>query len=544
MADRDMCTTITTRQLGVGLDNFLNSLKKKGNEMGAIKVKKLPISRPQIPAAPPLPPNTPMNVQTCNAYKQSSVAGVYMIEFSNREEDMRWVWAAKSHSEIGEGMNLGKLHKLFESGLQFGPQCSPYQSSVSTMRYALAIQDFPLKAPNEEFEKRCKEAGTQHVNDLHITIATAASPILIKTTLAASTTVYFHHRGRPRHWIVIPPKAAAEFENKLASKLRLEEGKTGALCAQFVEHLRLWIQPSVLLDWGISFHEFLQEAGELVFFPPGSYFYGFSTGFSIIEQKIHVGEHWNQNDCKFCSRIEGCPEGAYYHKFPFAAPQIPFKKATNNEMAESLSLKSNVEAEDVTLPPQTKRQKIARFRTSSSASRRILSLAPTDAIEDRKGSPATLEEDIRFEAAQKNMLSTMDLWTQDQAILQADSSQITKVPEGAFANADDFFISDDDDMTAFTNSSQQRVRQLEQENGALLRNLALAQSDRDEVEKRKANYKIRLLEREELIASLQGQVRDLTVQLDEANKNAKAEAWKEVLSFAQRNIDEGKQRDD
>ncbi|KAK2628746.1 hypothetical protein QTJ16_001849 [Diplocarpon rosae] len=543
MADRDMCTTITTRQLGAGLDNFLNSLRKKGNEMGAIKVKKLLSSRPQILAAPPLPFNTPMIVHTCNVNKQDTVAGVYRMEFSYRKENLGWIWAAKNDPEIGGAMNLGKLHEHFESGLQFGPQCSLDQSSVSSLRCALAIQSFPVNAPDQEFEKRCKEAGTQRLNDLQVTVATAASPIPIKTTLAASTTMYFHHQGRARHWIVIPPKAAADFEKKLVSKLGLEEGKIGALCAHFVEHLCLWIKPNVLLDWGIVFYEFLQEAGQLVFFPPGSYFYGYSTGFSIIEEKIHAGENWNYDDCRFCSRLEGCPKDDCYQKFPFAAPRVPLGRATHQEMTEAWRRKQNLQAEDVTLPLPTKRQKIGRSRRSLSTSGRILFLLEEDTIEDHRSIPVTSGESVSFEAAQPTMMSRMDLWTQDHAMLSADSNTATVLPEAALAYADDFIISDDDDMIAIALISQRRVKQLEKENGVLLRNLALAHSGRQEVEKRKTNYKTRLMEREEVITSLQGQLKDLSVRLEEASENARAEAWREVLTFAQQNVGERRSRD-
>lgn len=75
-------------------------------------------------------------------------------------------------------------------------------------------------------------------------------------------------------------------------------------CAQFVRHQNLWIPPRTLNAWGIAFTEIKQHAQELMFIFPGSYYYGFSAGFNIIETKVYGGSWWKP------SNELPCPAGA------------------------------------------------------------------------------------------------------------------------------------------------------------------------------------------------------------------------------------------
>jgi hypothetical protein len=115
--------------------------------------------------------------------------------------------------------------------------------------------------------------------------------------------MYFHHRGGPRKWIVIPPKARMAFE----TRMRLELGdRSSSPCSQFIRHASLWIEPATLRDWGIDFIEITQRAHQVLFIFPGAYYYGYSQGFSIVESKLYAGEGWSYRGYQFCGQSKKC----------------------------------------------------------------------------------------------------------------------------------------------------------------------------------------------------------------------------------------------
>jgi hypothetical protein len=115
--------------------------------------------------------------------------------------------------------------------------------------------------------------------------------------------MYFHHRGAPRRWVIIPPVEKIKFENKMRLVVGGEYGDSR--CSQFIRHMRVWIQTEVLKSWGIQFFEVTQHAQELVFFFPGTYFYGFSEGLSIMESKLHAGIRLDRDAYKYCDASSG-----------------------------------------------------------------------------------------------------------------------------------------------------------------------------------------------------------------------------------------------
>lgn len=121
----------------------------------------------------------------------------------------------------------------------------------------------------------------------------------MQKSVAELATVIYHHRGSPRLWIVVPPTEHSNLERRIREEFQPELGE--GYCSQFVKHLSLWITPDLLREWGMGFIQVLQEEKQMLFLFPSSYYWGMSTGFSIVEMKAVAGPRWELSDYRFCN---------------------------------------------------------------------------------------------------------------------------------------------------------------------------------------------------------------------------------------------------
>jgi hypothetical protein len=132
-----------------------------------------------------------------------------------------------------------------------------------------------------------------------INIATAGSVTEIQTSIAQLTTIIYHHRGSPRLWLVVPPQERAKFERKIRDTFEEKLGNSSK-CSQFVKHLSIFVTPDMLKIWDVKFIQVYQIARQLVILSPLAYFWGYSTGHSIIETRNWTGSSWDLRGYQFC----------------------------------------------------------------------------------------------------------------------------------------------------------------------------------------------------------------------------------------------------
>jgi len=137
-----------------------------------------------------------------------------------------------------------------------------------------------------------------------VSILGHGAPIRAQATVGNCHALYLVHKGQPVQWIVVPPRHREVFEHQIRRFLGIIEEPA---CSQFVKHSNLWIHPHLLRSWGIPYYEITQQAGQLLIVFPGSYIWGFATGYSLLEQKLFSHIAWKpRNEC-FCSmRSDGC----------------------------------------------------------------------------------------------------------------------------------------------------------------------------------------------------------------------------------------------
>jgi hypothetical protein len=166
------------------------------------------------------------------------------------------------------------------------------------------MKSFPTTAASAILRQTSPIGTRDLLNGNYITVSTPGSAITMSKSVAQLTTVTYHHRGSPRLWIIVPPSEHGKLEARLWNEFRdeLVGGKGG--CSQFVRHLGLWVTPALLREWDVGFIQVVQEEKQMLFFFPSSYFWGFSTGFGIVEMKAVAGKSWEVGGNRFCDHGE------------------------------------------------------------------------------------------------------------------------------------------------------------------------------------------------------------------------------------------------
>lgn len=139
------------------------------------------------------------------------------------------------------------------------------------------------------------------------------------TEIGAYKLVYLH-KGAPRVWTVVEPRAFRRLEDLVARTLRLSGSDNGAedrllnfepRCHQFVGHRRqsrinegictgtievpgrtLYFTSKKLEAEGIHFTRFVQYQGEMVVLFPFSYYQGYNVGPNVVESMAYASSRW------------------------------------------------------------------------------------------------------------------------------------------------------------------------------------------------------------------------------------------------------------
>jgi len=114
------------------------------------------------------------------------------------------------------------------------------------------------------------------------------------STFAAHTedlnlpSINYIHAGAPKYWYSISPEDSKRFES-LASSHFAAVSKS---CPEFLRHKRNLLSPSVLKKAGIKYKTQIQYPGEFMITFPGSYHFGFNTGFNMAESTNFAIPEW------------------------------------------------------------------------------------------------------------------------------------------------------------------------------------------------------------------------------------------------------------
>jgi len=297
----------------------------------------------------------------------------------------------------------------------------------------------------------------------------------VNTPIFNLTIFHFLHSGSPRYWIIVPREEKTHLEDCVQQHFQSVIGQDN--CSQWIHHGSIWISPTLLSEWGIKFYTVTQEIHQLFIVFPGSYTWGYSSGFSILESKFHAGNNWSLENYRPCDMdIQACISSPY----------------SKGMLVDFIS--------DARQVPSVGTGK--RRASTALASPRLSQLSKTSATSAPSINPSTEPEENSIVVDPRSVPDGIH----NTQYLQESTS---------------FDMSDDDSHTDVHEARYGEILKLQQENVILRRNTIEAQVERDTAVVRKNEYKNRLLEREAFIKSLE-------LQLVEA----KRESWLEVERFA------------
>jgi hypothetical protein len=139
----------------------------------------------------------------------------------------------------------------------------------------------------------------------------------VKTSVANLHWIYYIHKGSPINWIVVPPKAKEAFEAKIREVFGGEIDNPE--CSQFIDHLSIWIHPRFLNEWQIDFYTIKQQQGQILIVWPGSYIWGWASGWTILEKDNYASKQWSFDEYKFCNMASSlCRRAHPYPSVPMA----------------------------------------------------------------------------------------------------------------------------------------------------------------------------------------------------------------------------------
>lgn len=101
-------------------------------------------------------------------------------------------------------------------------------------------------------------------------------------------SINYLHAGSPKYWYAIAPEDSQRFESLAISHF----GAAAAQCPEFLRHKRYLLSPAILRKAGISYTTQIQRPGDAIITFPGSYHFGFNTGFNVAESTNFAVPEW------------------------------------------------------------------------------------------------------------------------------------------------------------------------------------------------------------------------------------------------------------
>mmetsp|Transcript_29395 Transcript_29395/g.44866 ORF Transcript_29395/g.44866 Transcript_29395/m.44866 type:complete len:726 (-) Transcript_29395:250-2427(-) len=101
-------------------------------------------------------------------------------------------------------------------------------------------------------------------------------------------SINYLHAGAPKYWYAIAQEDSGRFESLMASMFSHQS----TTCSEFLRHKRSLLSPNILTKAGISYTTQVQRQGDIVITFPGSYHFGFNTGFNCAESTNFAVPEW------------------------------------------------------------------------------------------------------------------------------------------------------------------------------------------------------------------------------------------------------------
>ena len=190
--------------------------------------------------------------------------------------------ARKFWKRLGPTMESSQYGADMEGSLFDGAEACGW--NVDQLQSCLGLLEADYKNADEVSEK-FKLPG---VTSAYLYFGMWASVFSAHTEDMNLLSINYLHAGAPKYWYAIAEEDADRFESLMKSMFSHQAND----CNEFLRHKRSLISPQLLTKAGISYTTQVQRAGDIMITFPGSYHFGFNTGFNCAESTNFAVPEW------------------------------------------------------------------------------------------------------------------------------------------------------------------------------------------------------------------------------------------------------------
>eukprot|EP00551_Chaetoceros_affinis_P005460 CAMPEP_0203668398 /NCGR_PEP_ID=MMETSP0090-20130426/5032_1 /ASSEMBLY_ACC=CAM_ASM_001088 /TAXON_ID=426623 /ORGANISM="Chaetoceros affinis, Strain CCMP159" /LENGTH=1263 /DNA_ID=CAMNT_0050532819 /DNA_START=148 /DNA_END=3939 /DNA_ORIENTATION=+ len=198
--------------------------------------------------------------------------------------------ARKFWKRLGPTMESSKYGADMEGSLFNGDEACGWNVDQLDSCLQLLLADVNKKDLEELKNKKLTEEDFRMpgVNSAYLYFGMWASVFCAHTEDMNLLSINYLHAGAPKYWYAISPKDRGRFESLMASLFSHQSSS----CKEFLRHKRSLVSPSILTKAGIEYTTQVQRAGDIMITYPGSYHFGFNTGFNVAESTNFAVPEW------------------------------------------------------------------------------------------------------------------------------------------------------------------------------------------------------------------------------------------------------------
>lgn len=190
--------------------------------------------------------------------------------------------ARKFWKRLGPTMQSSQYGADMEGTLFDGAEACGW--NVDQLESCLALLEADCK-DSSDISERFKLPG---VTSAYLYFGMWASVFSAHTEDMNLLSINYLHAGAPKYWYAIAEEDADRFESLMKSMFSHQAND----CKEFLRHKRSLMSPNLLKKHGISFTTQVQRAGDIIITFPGSYHFGFNTGFNCAESTNFAVPEW------------------------------------------------------------------------------------------------------------------------------------------------------------------------------------------------------------------------------------------------------------
>lgn len=217
--------------------------------------------------------------ERADAYRLKQIGKAFDDDESDEHVDSL---ARKFWKRLGPTMESSQYGADMEGSLFDGEESCGW--NVDQLESCLALLEAEYKHP-DNLEERFRLPG---VTSAYLYFGMWASVFSAHTEDMNLLSINYLHAGAPKYWYAIAHEDSHRFESLMSSMF----SHLSSTCSEFLRHKRSLLSPSILQKAGISYTTMVQRAGDIMITFPGSYHFGFNTGFNVAESTNFAVPEW------------------------------------------------------------------------------------------------------------------------------------------------------------------------------------------------------------------------------------------------------------